>query len=160
MDSLYDRIDGICEQAARIFLEGEDHVLDPTLIFEIDGKIGICPLKMGNVNDKDVIAMVIETLIRDKGVREYVMVTEVWMANRESFSDIDMPVRDMPDKVEAIMIHYCSPMKNVLLFAKIHREGDSVTLGKWERKVDIKKGEPRMDTRFGNIFEKVLSANN
>lgn len=160
MESLYNRLDAICGTASRMFLEGESHDLKPMLFFEHDGKVGICPLKMESLEDKELVAMGIETLIRDMGVREYVMVVEVWMAKRSSLSDIDRPVREMPDKVEAILVHYCSPKKNVLRFAEINRDGDSVTLGKWEKEEMINTGTPSHDTRFGNIFERVLSESN
>lgn len=124
--------------------------------------------------DKEYTLQIIKKMIKNKEVEELVFIGEAWVAksdlkSKEQFeSDVqktlehDGSLKHYPNRKEALIIQYSSPVREAVFFADIKRNGENVQVGVWEcieesspsHNLNLKSGN------FQNIFTSVMAENN
>jgi hypothetical protein len=137
--------------------------LTPVFISEINGERVIMPLHWETNEDKDTFSDFIQKMIVSGYVREYIMVTESWIAksSEADFNNVQDwlkehgSLKDYPNRSEAIMVQYCSKDEEIQHIADICRNGNSTVIGDWTtNRKEVRIPVVELSSRFQGLFPK------
>lgn len=94
----------------------------------------ICSYICKSSEEKRAKAAVIKANFKEYGVTAIVWISEAWVkkAKIEDAAKLLLPVRDMPDKEEAVVVSYHDGVTTKMVMLPITREYGKVFLGKME----------------------------
>lgn len=148
---LIDRIDSLLALVEANFKNFK--YLTPMFISDSDGELSIKVIQ-----NKDELAEKIELAIGKNQLREFIIISEAWVASVDEVQKI-YSVKDLPNKKEVVFVQYCSLQKEILYTAEINRAIiDLPSLEKWE----IVEKQSTLDfvsykARFQDLFLKAKS---
>ena len=98
----------------------------------------IIPVILEISDDKEATGRGLETLLRNTGADQAVLVSSSWFVVRDSSGVADcLPVRDQPDRREVLVLTHVTRDSMEMMMAEIERhESSPPTLGSWSEPMD------------------------
>lgn len=163
MSKLLEKIEYFKNNCQELFNLNKEH--PPLFFLETDSEeITIMPVIFTNDEEKDKIVWILKELIKKGKVLGFIFVSEAWTKTVENFNDIKEDYKKhgslkfAAGREEVLMMQYQSFGNNLLLKAKINRDGNDVFLAEWE---ELKgKSDMFFGGRFDNLFDKSMAAFN
>jgi len=124
------------EEIGRSFTKPTDDWFPVVMIQTGDA---IIPVILELSDDKEATGKGLETLLRNTGADQAVLVSSSWFILRGPDDDISesLPVRDQPDRKEVLVMTHVTRDSMEMMTADIYRhESDPPTLGPWSEPMD------------------------
>ena len=168
--TLLDDFDGFQKLVEQNF--DESGHLVPALLLNKNGEVEVVGIVENSPKFKEIAHQIITKAIQNEGLKEFIFVTEAWMAsgNQESVNEAVKHVRKgqsletFGGRTEIVSVQYASPAKEILYKAEIFRPKDEKPyLGEWDANETDQSALAQcvtMNTRFNFLWHRLATGQN
>ena len=128
---LLSMMEGFKQKAFDIFLENGN--ISPVAFLVSKKYIGIMPLAFRDDSEKEMSQLALQSAAEKVNAEAVIMVNEAWVAFLKKGQSIpDMPIRDMAEKKECIIVSASTKDETITMLTILERTPNGVNLGETE----------------------------